>query len=71
MYSRRMINSSAGRKPALPDGGFHPKTMRESTFDQPHRTFNGDLQRRDQEMDMIPHDNKRVKFVPAFSPIVL
>ena len=47
------------------------RSMREAPFDQAHRSLHGDALRRENQVDVIGHDDKRVKFVVPGGAIVL
>lgn len=65
------ITNSMIRKPTLPHRRLRSDTMREPTLDQTHGPLKGDLLRRQQQLNVIRHDDKSMQLVKAFSTIVL
>ena len=72
MYVRRTSNSSASRmrwsvKPRCQDWHLRGEATGETAFDEADGTFERDGFGREQEMDVIGHDDESVKLVVAFA----
>jgi hypothetical protein len=58
-------------KSALPNGEFRCETVREAALDKTHHSFECDALRRDDEVNMIGHNDEGVKLVMPGATIVL
>jgi len=65
-----VAHAAVGEAP-LPDGKLRSHAMGKSTFDELDGSFDGDVLRRKQQVNVVRHHNERMKFVMAFAAIVL
>ena len=70
LHILRIANAVIGEA-SLPNRRLRRQPMREASFDQAHRPLHGDALRRENQVNVIGHDHKRVKFVAAGVTIVL
>ena len=56
---------------SLPDGNFRVHAMGEATLDQANRSLKRDALGRQQEVNVVRHDHKRVEQVVPFRSIML
>lgn len=56
---------------SLPDRSLGAHAVREATFDQAHRSLESDGLRRQQEMDVVGHDDEGVEQIVPFCAVML